>query len=134
MSVFCLSVDETIKYWGDFKHHLERLERESGLVLAAEIRAHLAAGTKQLWGWKETHILGVAVTEILQTPKGPCCWIYGAAGTESQKGQIDAIMANIEAWARSIGCRRIMLQGRHGWRRRLTGFREAGVVLEKEFA
>ena len=133
MSVFCLSADETVRYWSDFKHHLERLEREGGLVLASEIRADLAASRKQLWGWKGDDILGVAVTQIIQTPKGPCCWIYGAAGTESQKGQIDAIMASIEAWAQSIGCSRVMLQGRHGWRRRLDGYKDVGVILEKEF-
>lgn len=133
MSVFCLSADETVRYWADFRHHIERLERETGLVLASAIRADLAQGRKQLWGFKEGVILGIALTEIIQTPKGPCCWIYGAAGTESRKGQIDAIMTSIEAWARSIGCSRIMLQGRQGWRRRLTGFKEVGVVLEKEF-
>lgn len=133
MSVFCLSADQTVKHWGDFKSHLERLERETGLVLASEIRAALASGHKQLWGWNDSAILGVAVTEIIQTPKGPCCWIYGAAGTESQKGQIDAILASIETWARSIGCSRVMLQGRKGWRRRLKGYSDVGIVLEKEF-
>lgn len=133
MSVFALSAAETVRYWEDFKHHLERLERESGLVLASEIRTHLATGTKQLWGFKEGVVLGIAVTEILQTPKGPCCWIYGAAGTETTKGQIDAILASIEAWAKGIGCSRVMLQGRQGWRRRLKGYSDVGVVLEKEF-
>lgn len=133
MNVFTLSPDETIRLWPKFRHHLERLEHESGLVLASEIRAHLASGTMQIWGFEEGVILGVAVTEILQTPKGPCCWIYGAAGTESRKGQIDAIMSSIETWARSTGCTRVMLQGRRGWLRKLDGYQQTGVILEKEF-
>lgn len=133
MSVFALSADETIRYWDDFKHHLERLEREGGLVLASAIRADLAQGKKQLWGFKEGVVLGIAVTEVFETPKGKCCQICAACGTESSKGQIDAIIASIEAWAREIGCSRMMLQGRRGWLRRLDGYRQTGVVLEKEF-
>jgi hypothetical protein len=133
VSVFSLSADETIKHWPRFRHHLERLERETGLVLASSVRADLATGSKQLWGYEEGDILGVAITEVIQTPKGPCCWIYGACGTESRKGQIDAIIASIEAWAKGIGCSRVMLQGRHGWRRKLDGYKDVGVILEKEF-
>lgn len=134
MSVFTLGADETVKHWGAFRHHIERLERETGLVLASSIRADLASGHKQLWGWQEPgFIAGVAVTEIVQTPKGPCCWIYGAAGTETTKGQIDAIIASIEAWAKGIGCSRVMLQGRRGWLRRLSEYKQVGIILEKEF-
>ena len=79
-------------------------------------------------------IAGVAIVGVIETPKGLCCWIYGAAGTESRKGQIDAIIASIEAWATGIGCSRIMLQGRRGWLRRLNGYRDTRkVILEKEF-
>lgn len=134
MSVFCLGSEQIEPLWHLFGHHLERLEREGGLVLAAEIRRGLVASKKQLWGWQEGElILGIAITEIRNSPKGPVCWVFGAAGTETTKGQIDAIMASIEAWARSTGCCRIMLQGRKGWLRRLKGFEQVGIILEKEF-
>lgn len=132
MSVFTLSPEETVKHWPEFRHHIERLERETGLVLASSIRADLASGAKQVWGWQEGVITGVAITEVIQTPKGPCCWVYGGVGTETTKGQIDAIIATIEAWAKGIGCSRVMLQGRRGWLRRLSEYKQVGIILEKE--
>ena len=70
MSVFCLSCDEIDEHWPKFEHHLLRLEREGGLVLAAKIRADLRDGIKQVWGYQESgQILGIAVTEIFETPK-----------------------------------------------------------------
>jgi hypothetical protein len=134
VSVFSLGPEQIEELWPRFGHHIERLERETGLVLASEVRDGLIASHKQLFGWQEgERILGIAVTEIRQTPKGPCCWVIGAAGTESRKGQIDAIIASIEAWAKGIGCSRVMLEGRRGWLRRLNNYRQVGIVLEKEF-
>lgn len=131
MNAFSIAPEQIDEYWPRVRHHFERLERKSGLVLASAIREDLKLGHKHLW--IATNYEGVAVTEVSNTPKGLGCTIYAAAGTESHKGQIDEIIGTIEAWARNIGCTRLMLQGRKGWTRRLRGFRQTGVVLEKEF-
>ena len=133
MSVFCLGSEQIEPLWPRFAHHVERLERETGLVLATEIRDRLISGHQQLWGWQEGEsILGVAITEVKFDPEGKSCWIFGAAGTESRKGQIDAIIASIEAWASGIGCSRVLLQGRQGWLRRLKGYSQIGIIAERK--
>lgn len=129
MNVFSVAPEHVDDYWPAIRHHVERLERETGLVMASKVREDLCRGLKAIW----IADAGVAITEVFETPKGWCCHIFGAAGTESQKGQIDAIIATIEQWARSIGCTRVTLQGRKGWARRLRDYRQTGIVLEKEF-
>jgi hypothetical protein len=133
LPVFCLGPEQIESLWPKYGHHLERLERETRLVLAASLREDLKVARKQLWGFQDgADITGVGVTEIYESPRGRVCEIYGACGTESERGQIDQIMVEIESWARAIGCTRIRLGGRRGWKRRLHGFAQVGVILEKE--
>lgn len=132
MSVFCLGADQIDTLWPQFGHHLERLERENGLLLASALRADMKCASKQLWGYQDEVVTGVAVTQVYDSPKGKVIEIYGACGTESERGQIEQIMTAIEAWARELGCTRVRFGGRHGWKRRLKGFREVGIILEKE--
>lgn len=132
MSVFCLSSAQIDALWGDIAPHLERLESH-GLVLASAVRADLKDSLKQLWGYQQDgKVLGVAITSVIETPRGKACEIYGAAGTESSRGQIDEIMTEVQRWAHELGCTRIRILGRKGWLRRLKGFRLAGYIIEKE--
>lgn len=131
MSVFCLGSEQIDSLWPEFGHHIERLERETGL-LASQIRDDLKVAKQQLWGFQTEVITGVAITNVYKTARGSVCEIYGACGTESAPGQIDAIYEAIEKWANDIGCTRMRVLGRKGWKRRLNGYRETGIILEKE--
>lgn len=131
MSVFCLSADQIEGLWGEYAHHLDRLALR-GDCLPEAIREDLRASRKQLWGYQlDGKILGVAITGLLDTPRGLTCEIYGAAGTESVPGQIDQIMREIENWMAVMGCTRLRILGRKGWLRRLNGFRQTGIIMEK---
>ena len=133
MNIFCLGAEQVDDLWPKFGHHIERLERETGLVVAAGIRADLKTADKQLWGYQAGDVVtGVAITSVHKTTRGSVCEIYGACGTESADGQIDSIYSSIEQWAKDIGCTRMRVLGRKGWKRRLTGYRETGIILEKE--
>lgn len=132
MNVFCLGANEIDELWPLYGHHLERLEREGGLLVASAIREDLKAERRQLWGYQAPEIIIVAVTELYQSPKGLMCLIQAGCGTETQKGQIEQIIFEIERWAKSQGCTRIRLGGRYGWKRRLKDFSEVGIILEKE--
>jgi hypothetical protein len=133
VSVFGLNSEQIDDLWPHFGHHIERLERETQLVLAEAIRKDLKSARKQLWGYQDGPVVtGVAITEIYETPRGKCCEVHGACGTESSRGQIEQIMAAIEAWAKDIGCTRVRFGGRHGLKRKLKGFAEVGIILEKE--
>lgn len=133
MSVFCLSAEQTDSFWPEYGHHLERLERETGLVLARSVREDLRAAQKQLWGFQDGAVVtGIAVTQVYETPLGRACECYGAAGTETARGQIDQILSEIERWARAVGCTRMRVVGRRGWKRRLRTYTDTGnVILEK---
>lgn len=131
MSVFCLGSEQIDSLWPEYGHHLERLELH-GDCRALGIREDLKSSQKQLWGYQQNgKVLGVAVTSVIETPRGRACEIYGGVGTESVRGQIDEVMQEIERWAASIGCTRIKILGRKGWLRRLHGFRQTGIIMEK---
>ena len=132
MTVFCLGSEQVDNLWPEYAHHLERLERK-GLILAEAVRADLKAADKQLWGYQhEGRVLGIAITSVIDTPRGKAVEVYGAAGTESVHGQIDQIMAEIERWAAALGCTRVRILGRKGWLRRLHGYRQTGIIIEKD--
>jgi hypothetical protein len=132
MNVFCLGPEQIDSLWDEYAHHLERLELR-GDCLAIDIRDDLRFARKQLFGYQQDgKVLGVAITRIADTPRGRMCEIYGAAGTELVRGQIDEIMNEIERWAAAIGCTRVRICGRKGWLRRLNGFQQTGIIMEKQ--
>ncbi len=133
MSVFCLGAEQIDSLWDKFSHHVTRLERESKLLLSDALRLDLKQAKRQLWGFQDDDkVTGIAITEIYETPTGKACEVVGACGTESSKGQIDAIIERIESWSRDVGCTRVRFGGRRGWSRRLNGYRQVGIILEKE--
>lgn len=128
MGVFCLGSEQIDRFWYEILPHLERLE-ENGDILASEVKEALKRAEMQLWGYQDGRMVGVCITQVT---KSKVLWIYGAAGTETAKGQILAVHSAIEAWAREQGLRKLKLQGRKGWLRILEGYAQTGIVLEKE--
>lgn len=126
MNVFCLGPEQIDALWGEYAHHLYRLEREGGLP-AEEVRADLRDATYQLFGLQDgPRITGVAVTRIT----GRTCEIVGAAGSASYDDMRE-LHSQIESWAKGIGCSRMRLRGRKGWLKVLN-YRQTGIVAEKE--
>jgi len=133
MNVFCLGAEQIDNLWPLFAHHLERFERETSAYNAADLKEDLKLARKQLWGYQSgQEITGVTVTHVMESPRGRVCEIVAACGTETIKGQIDEVFAAIEEWARAVGCTRIRILGRRGWKRRLKDFTEVGIILERE--
>lgn len=128
-AVFTLQSHEIERNWGLLESHLERVKRDfPDDIDIPLILGDLICARKQLWGYHDgEHITGICVTEI----QHPVCWLRVGVGTESWHGQIEAITDAIESWARSIGCERIKIAGRMGWKRRLPAYRQIGVILEK---
>ena len=132
MSVFCLSAEQTDALWDEYAHHLERLELR-GDCLALAIRDDLKCSRKQLWGYQQDgKILGVAITSVIETPRGRALEIYGAAGTATAPEQLDETLEEITRWSKSIGCRRIRILGRKGWLQRIKGLKQTGLVMEMD--
>jgi hypothetical protein len=126
MRMFCLAAEEVEANWQDFAHHLERLKE----IVPNQIRESAKASRQQIWGLQDAEkVHGIAITEILATPSGLTCLIVGAAGSAPRALQ-ERLHDEIARWAKSIGCTRMRLQGRHGWLRRLK-YTQTGIVGEK---
>lgn len=68
-----------------------------------------------------------AVTEIQRTKHGLAAHIAGLAGPEP-----DGVIAEIEEWARDLGCKKIYYTGRRGWLRTRPDYKLRCVTAEKE--
>jgi hypothetical protein len=89
-------------------------------------------GMVQIWLVTRGHndYMGVIVTEVLQYPNRKVCGVIQCAG----KGLHEAkhLMADLEQWARNIGCSLMEIQGRPGWGRVYPDYREDFRVFVKE--
>lgn len=131
--VFTVQPQDIPLWAGRLMPHLERFELETGRTDAITILSQAARAERQLWGVRDgLQIIGVLVTEIYPTSRGNVCWIWAAAGTESSAGDILRVYQSIEDWARSIGCKRIGINGRKGWLKVLPQFQLTAYVMEKE--
>jgi hypothetical protein len=86
----------------------------------------VAAGTAQLFPVEPD---GVIVTRLVQEPGRLVCLVWLASG------DLEPLLeryVDIEAWAAREGAVAMRIQGRAGWLRVLPGFKQTGVILEKE--
>lgn len=130
MNCFCLSSEQIDNLWSEFDTHAQRLAKLE-YVDPDELRDDLKAAKKQLWGVQENgRVLGIAITRVTGGVK--TCEIVAAAGTQTAAGQIQTLYEDIEQWAQAIGCVRMRILGRKGWLRALAGYKQVGVIIEKE--
>jgi hypothetical protein len=132
VNLFCLGSEQIDSLWDEFSAHVYRLENleRLGHLSADDLKEELKLSKKQLWGIQEDgRVIGIAITRI----GGRTCEIFAAAGTQTQRGQIQALYTEIEKWARAEGCVRMRIIGRRGWMRMLKGYQPTrDVILEKE--
>jgi hypothetical protein len=128
-AVFTLQSHEIEPNWDVIEPYLLRLERRFPYdINTALLREDLGAARKQLWGYHDSErVVGVCITEI----QAPVCWIRAASADLTSPEKVDATLAEIEKWARSLGCDRVRLAGRGGWKRRLRDYRQIAVTMEK---
>ena len=89
-----------------------------------DVVVRLLEGSAQLW-------LGEAsamVTEVIRDPRTLHLWLAG--------GDLQDLMSlnhGVSAWARTMGCKSVTIDGRQGWFRALKklGFRRDGDLLRK---
>ena len=108
--------------------------------LAAAVQRYGETHTKeQVWGLikdnqAQLHPLpnGAYVTNIVEYPTGLKEMHYWLAGGEL--GEILSIEDLTTAWAKSEGCSRMTIRGRHGWTRKLPHWRDVGSILIKDIS
>ncbi len=87
---------------------LDAIEQAGGMYTIESIEADILAGRKQLWVGDKA----LVVTEVSTYPKARVMWVLLAAG------DLEGVMALQEqgaAWGRSVGCMRMVMDGRKGW-------------------
>jgi hypothetical protein len=132
LSIFTASSENLETLWPLALPHLERFAQETLLASPQDVLEDLRTGAKQLWLYEEgALVVGVIVTEIYETMKGRVCCIWAACGTVGVHA-LKPTFDEIEAWARSIHCATVEVRGRKGWARILDGFKQTGVLLEKD--
>lgn len=102
-----------------------------GLVNEAQLYESFVTGFFQLWLVHDGDTpMAIVGTQIETFPQMKICHIV-AAGGESRKKWLH-LRDDIEVWARSIGCARMMVTTRDGWARDLNEYKKVAVVLEKK--
>lgn len=86
----------------------------------------IVTGRAKLWPGKHCVIL----TEFIDHPSGLRSQNTWLAGGELD--EIVAMMPSIEQWGAANGCHRQIGNGRKGWLRAFTGYREFGVRKQKD--
>ena len=84
----------------------------------------------QLWTSYNEQIEAFVLTHIAIYPKHKICDIFMCGG--SNLGNWLGFMKNIEAWAKSIDCKSVRIQGRIGWKKKFPDFKQTRIIMEKE--
>lgn len=112
--------------WAKAEPHIKAALKHSGDTHnAQDVFAMIQNGEANLYVGANSAV----VTQDLNLPTGKQLHFWLAGGDLNELIKIEQ---DVEQAARERGIRRISIIGRRGWRKRLEGFREAGVILTKD--
>jgi hypothetical protein len=130
--IFTAQPETLDRYWPHALPHLKRFSEETLLLNTEKIYESVKTNEKQLWmAERDGEVVLVVVTEVWTAENGQICTIRIGSGTAGHE-LLRTMCDEIEAWARGIGCVGMEICGRKGWSRVLDGFRQTGVILEKD--
>lgn len=110
---------------------IEPAVARGGLYTQESVLAALKAGEMQLWCAESGEEMVMAlVTEVATYPARKICTAMFVGGRELDRCM--PILADIEQWAREIGCDRMVADGRRGWAKKLTGYAERNTTFAKD--
>ena len=112
--------------WFNVKHHLEEaLSYGYGLSDLDDVRDGLAGGLFELWVGDNSAI----VTQVIDRGRNKALLFYLAGG---KLGEVKDMSEKLESLAKDTGCSKVLINGRAGWGKVLTGYKERTRVFEKE--
>ncbi len=130
--IFTAQPETLDQLWPHALPHLKRFSEETLLINPDQIYESVKNLERQMWMFeRDGNVVLVVITEIWNAVAGPICTIKIASGTTGPEALRD-MCDEIEKWARGNGCVGIEICGRKGWSRVLEGFRQTGVILEKD--
>ena len=107
------------------KYISDALEYNAGTQTLDQVIAGLESGQFQLWSSENA----AAITELARFPNKTVVNIALGGG---ELTEIQQIVRDIEAAAKSSGLTTVSIIGRRGWGRTLPGYREQATVYMKE--
>lgn len=123
------------EFWERVKGHIKTVIDRSSDHTLESVRADLESGDFQLWGYFTddlTECRMVTVTQLTRFGSGRIwCELVFCSG-ENMEAWLP-FLSQIEVWAQTHGCDGMRIIGRKGWGRILPGYKEAAVLLRKEF-
>ena len=137
MNTIAIPAERLHVVWHELAPLLERAVRRS--ADKPDLVAHLLAGEAQLWAvYDGEQPVAAIVTRIQQSHDERRCllWLIGACPEASRRGHrvrewAADFLAELETWARSLGCIALWGCGRRGWARIVEEFGGKSIGLFK---
>lgn len=127
----CVDPRRIDEVWPPVRHFIQEALKRGDMGRFDHIEADVLAGDALLWlVWCKPYIEAAVVTQIVQTEKSRVCMIQACGG--SRMGRWLDLIGQIEAYAKTEGCRCVRILGRRGWARVLKNYRETKIVLERQ--
>lgn len=112
---------------------IEVAYRRNGRTMPPMVESDLAHGHALLWlalHGDEHRILCATLTRLIRADDGSLvCWISACAGGRMREWL--PFHLELERYARAEGCAKVILRGRRGWLRALSGYKQVGDDIEK---
>lgn len=118
--------------WPHVKALIDRAYAEVDSEIPADLFNRLCDGRALLWMvYDDATIVYAFVTELYVRRSGTkVCRLVAGAGARMDEWL--HLQSEVEAYARAEGCAKIVAEGRAGWQRALTGYKEIRRVIEKD--
>ena len=100
---------------------------DPAFIPISHLDALLNSGLAQFWATERAAL----VTQVVEWPGGART-INAVAAAGDQDDITGSLKDAAEEWARETGCTHVLIEGRDGWRRKLTDYRHHQTVLVKE--
>jgi GNAT superfamily N-acetyltransferase len=98
----------------------------------SDVERDVLEGDALLWFAWSNKIEGVAVTQVLFEGDDRVCTLVAVAAVTPWRNWRH-LLEGLEQYARDMGCVKICIRGRKGWKRLLSDYHEPPyIVLEKE--
>ena len=117
--------------WPLAERHLLKSYRSNDQNIPINLRLDLRRGIRQLWlvTRGDVTIIAAGVTAIHELRSGNVLKIEQFGG--SSMGEWLHLLEEVEAYARSQGCKKVMWEGRRGWTRLLADYEVSAWTMEK---
>jgi len=112
--------------WFNVREHLKNaLSYGDGLLNLDDVKDGLASGLFELWVGDNSAI----VSQVINTSHNKALLFYLAGG---ELEELKDMSEQLESLAKEAGCSKVLINGRAGWGKALTGYKERTRIFEKE--